>query len=111
MSTPRIIIGRVGYCPKGYIPYRCDRNTNSPLKNPFGGKNNPNNGREEACNQFSAYFSKEMINRTSALRIAVRRLLRRLQKGESICLQCHCLPLRCHTETIKQYLDKELANG
>jgi hypothetical protein len=111
LSIPNgvVEIGRVGYCKPNFTGFRCDRNVNSPLKNPFGGKNGTINEREGACNAFKLHFSIQMGNVSSNVFIATRRLLRQLKLGKNILLQCHCVPLQCHCETIKEYLDKELA--
>lgn len=114
--TCKVEIGRVGWSPKGSYPYRCDRNNNSPLKNPFGGdvasKTIGKLSREDACKQFSAYFSKEMMNRKSLVFKAVRLLLSKARSGnyDQIYLQCHCYPNNkpCHCETIKAYLDDNI---
>lgn len=114
----KVEIGRVGWHPKGSFPYRCDRNVNSPLKNPFGGKVASKTigkvGREEACKLFSEYFKEQMTIPTSKVFKAVRLLLSKARSGnfESIYLQCHCYPIfkPCHCETIKQHIEQELQN-
>lgn len=106
-----IEVGRVGYCPLGFSAVRCDRNTNSVFKNPFGGKNGAYKTREESCEAYREHFMEEVNVRGSKLRIATRRLLKRLQAGEDIYLQCHCKPKQCHMDTVKEYLEKELGDA
>lgn len=108
----KIEIGRVGWHPKGYFPYRCDRNVGSALKNPFGGKHVGKISREESCMRFSEYFSEQMSQRTSSVFKAVRFLLSKAKSRDytGIYLQCHCYPMYkpCHCETIKEYLEKTI---
>lgn len=108
----KVEIGRVGYHPKGYYPYRCDRNVNSPLRNIFVSKDKEQSTREDVCNQFSEYFTEKMSQCTSEVFKAVSLLLRKARSGEfvGIYLQCHCYPIfkPCHCETIKNYIEEEM---
>ncbi|AFK66695.1 hypothetical protein COPG_00099 [Colwellia phage 9A] len=104
-----VMVGRVGYNPRGFEAVRCDRNSNSPLKNPFGGKNGSTDTRENSLQAFKEHFPTEMSNVSSKVRLTLKRLLRKLKSGISINLQCHCQPNPCHCDNYKEFLDKELA--
>ena len=108
----KIEIGRVGYYPRGYFPYRCDRNVHSPLRNCFKLDGKTQESREESCKLFSEHFSEKINQRTSEIYKSVTLLLWKARSGKylGIYLQCHCYPLfkPCHCETIKKHLEEEL---
>lgn len=100
----QVIIGRVGYQPPHTFGFRCDRNSGSPLGNPF--KSGKTITRKRACELFKEHFSKEISKHNSDISYTTRRLLREL-KTKDVMLQCHCVPLQCHCEIIKEYLDEK----
>jgi len=52
--------------------------------------------RDEVCDKYKEYFYKKILNPTFRNKV----LLLKSKK-----LGCWCKPLRCHLETIKEYLD------
>lgn len=104
----KVEIGRVGVPKIGFTQIRCDRNVGSIFSNIYKIKDGCT--RDDCCDLYDRYFIKE-IGTNTKLRVATKRLLRKLKCGENILLQCHCTPKRCHTNTIKNYLEKELLNG
>ena len=62
--------------------------------------------RDESCDQYHKYFH---LNKRAMLAFAVEleRLENILREHGQIRLFCWCTPLRCHAETIKQYLEEQ----
>jgi hypothetical protein len=56
--------------------------------------------RDEVCDKYEEYFNKRI-----AKDLKFRTLVLKL-KGR-VC-GCHCLPLRCHLQTIKKFVDNQL---
>lgn len=96
-----ISIGNIQtFKPDGSIAIRVDRT--SPLGNPFFMAKEEQ--REEVCDRYEEYFDcpHTIIFNTELARIV------ELAKTNDITLLCWCYPKRCHAETIKRYLEKQL---
>ena len=87
----------------------------SPLGNPYIIKNEYNlSERDIACDQYDEYFKNQLINskdRETAFLKELRRIYK-LALTHDIALGCYCVPYkRCHGETIKKFLDEQLAKN
>jgi hypothetical protein len=76
----------------------------SALGNPF--KVGGTSDRNAACDSYHKLFHDELIlTGTSA-----RKMLDHMLSYDHVVLGCFCVPQRCHTDTIKQWLE-ENSNG
>ena len=89
---------------KGLV-IRCDRG-HSVLCNPFNVANESQ--RDWSCEQFQKYFDKKVQEKTDTAFMNELRRIYQLALKQDIVLACWCYPKRCHTMTIKAYLDKFL---
>lgn len=89
---------------KGLV-IRCDRG-HSVLCNPF--KVDSEDKRDWSCDQFQAYFDKKVREKTDAAFMNELRRIYHLAMQQDIVLACWCYPKRCHTQTIKHFLEKYL---
>ena len=83
----------------------------NPLGNPFEMRENCKHTqaeRDRVCDLYDEYFLKEIKKEDSKLRKAVISLYRVAKEGKNILLLCHCHPKRCHAETIRRFLEKQL---
>lgn len=80
---------------------RVDRS--SILGNKFYMKNESE--RNKVCEEYEKYFNMQ-IRKNLAFANEVKRLAYIHQKYGKLRLFCWCAPKRCHTETIKNYLEK-----
>ena len=71
------------------------------LGNPFG---DPKLSRDQQCDQHAIWFRKQMHYTTSAVHQEMQRLSALHQKYGKLRLFCWCVPLRCHSETIADWL-------
>lgn len=92
---------------KGLV-IRCDRG-HSVLCNPF--KVDSEDKRDWSCEQFQAYFDKKVREKTDTAFMNELRRIYHLALQQDIVLACWCYPKRCHTQTIKAYLDKYLSKA
>lgn len=76
----------------------------SILGNPFRLKNE--SFRNEVCDKYIEVFEHHKDNKW---KLELNRLLEIHRKHEKLKLFCWCTPKRCHAETIKEYLDKIMA--
>jgi hypothetical protein len=79
-------------------PYDVRVDRISVLGNPFKGD------RDEDCNQYAEYFEVQ-IKKNSAFLNELRRLWKLHKQYGQLRLFCWCVPLRCHSETIQQFLN------
>ena len=71
------------------------------LGNPFGGGE-----RLEAIESYRTYLRAEYRKKNGPVYEALMDLVRRHQDGENLALQCWCKPLPCHTDVIKDAIEK-----
>ncbi|MCP4354673.1 MAG: DUF4326 domain-containing protein [Proteobacteria bacterium] len=64
--------------------------------------------RDRVCDLYEEYFQQEIQKKDSELRKSVISLYRQAKQGKNILLLCHCHPKRCHADTIKTFLEKQL---
>lgn len=86
--------------PDGSIAIRVDRGT--PLGNPFYMSNE--SLRDFVCDRYESYFNTP---HTIIFNEELDRIVE-LAKTNDITLLCWCYPKRCHAETIKKYIEKQL---
>lgn len=87
------------------IDFICDRT--SPVGNPS--KMNSNSTRDDVCEDYIDYFYHN-LNPDLSPPGFLKYLDKILQaaKQRDIILGCWCAPRRCHCDTIKQYVEREL---
>ena len=96
---------------------RCDRF--SPIGNPFFMINETEEERNRVCDLYQSYFDDIMKNNLTDRQIFEKyqvsseivkfkefmRELWRQHKRYDLTLGCWCAPKRCHTETIKEFIE------
>ncbi len=87
------------------VVVRCDRG-HSVLCNPF--RLTSEDKRDASCEQFQAYFSKKVREKTDAAFMNELRRIYQLALRQDVTLACWCYPKRCHTQTIKAFLEQYL---
>lgn len=85
--------------PEGFTPVLIDRTT--WLGNPFGG-----HGREQSLKMHKDWF--EGLDSHHRIKLELRRLVRRIKKGEKIALVCWCSPKPCHGKVYQDYIQGKL---
>lgn len=82
----------------------------SPLGNQFAFSQMTQSERDVVCDKFYGLFTANMKHKSSEMYEEVKRLFEMANSGIDINLQCYCKDkdLRCHGETIKEYLDMML---
>ena len=88
----------------GEIVIRCDRKT--VVGNPFF--MHDESERDKVCDQYEAYFQEQVKVQGSDFRKYVTFIYQKALK-QDVALACWCAPKRCHTETIKRFIEKCLA--
>lgn len=92
--------------------FRCDRE--SPVGNPYYMKNEWY--RKSVCHAYNNYFHSIMTRPEEILsdeqitfRNYAESILEHLKQYKEVVLACWCTPLRCHCETIKEWLLTQVA--
>jgi len=80
---------------------------NSPLGNPFKMNNYSNTERNRVCEMYKTYFDVK-VKEKGDFRNEVVLIYSLAKKGYNVALGCHCAPLRCHAEYIKQFVEQHL---
>ena len=75
----------------------------SLLGNPFKIKNNSDEERNRVCDLYEKHFS-DLVNNDELFKENIDNIVQ-VARSVDIALTCYCTPLRCHTETIKRYID------
>lgn len=78
----------------------------SVLGNPFAMGDMSDETRDEVCDMYEDYFYDQLESDPKFL-AAVESLTMKAGKGKVI-LGCYCAPKRCHGDTIKDYIDRQL---
>ena len=81
----------------------------SPIGNPFVMNNESQEERDRVCDQYEDYFSRASIDKSN-FEHTLHKLLKAHKKYGQLRLFCWCVPLRCHSETIKKWLEKNENN-
>lgn len=79
----------------------------SPLGNPFKMKDYTKSERNRVCDEYEAYFYSK-VKETGAFRTEVIKIYSLAKQGHKVALACHCVPQRCHAETIKEFVESYL---
>jgi hypothetical protein len=109
MEHGKIRIGLVTVPYLDMVNIICDRT--SVLGNPIHLKDNTKKERDKCCDSFELYFFSKMRLPNSKIRKKVEEIIELLKNGVSVNLQCHCFPKRCHTETIKRFIEEKLKDS
>ena len=75
----------------------------SVLGNPYYMENETQ--RDKVCDLYKAYFEENMQDTNSAFYQEIQRLYGILKEYGKLELYCWCAPKRCHSESIKKYLE------
>ena len=63
--------------------------------------------RDKVCDEYEAWFNAQVNNKNQVVLNELRKIYR-LAKKYDIALGCWCYPKRCHSETIKNFIDSYL---
>ena len=77
----------------------------SPVGNPYGMLGVDT--RDLVCDKYEEYFHEMVSEKNSELAKFVNELVLKASLGD-INLGCFCAPKRCHCDTIKNHIDREL---
>jgi len=105
MPVINIVNIRGGHDSDAVTHFYCDRR--SPVGNPFAMSHKQS--RDDVCDQYEEYFHERMIGtsiRDHEFQEYVYDIQRAYVDGD-VSLLCWCAPLRCHTQTIKNYILEE----
>lgn len=83
---------------KPHYPFDVRVDRSSILGNPYILKYEKD--RDIVCDKYKIYFN----NNIHTFKYELDRILSIYRKEGKLCLYCWCYPLRCHAETIKDYL-------
>lgn len=86
------------------IDVYCGRPT--AVGNPFSIKEC--GGRDAACDAYQEYFDKKVAAKDDVAFMDELRAIYRLARKGDVNLVCFCAPKRCHTETIKAFVESHL---
>jgi len=79
----------------------------SPVGNPFPMENQSLEERDRVCDKYRDWFeNQEGINNPQLM--TYLSYIEEIAKQGNVNLGCYCAPLRCHCETIKEYLDNRM---
>lgn len=81
-------------------PYDVKVDRTSILGNPFTGD------RMDVCDKYIKYFNTEVKHNEAFIR-ELRRLYKLHKIHGQLRLFCWCVPLRCHSTTIREFLERE----
>lgn len=84
--------------------FRVDRK--SPLGNPF----RESGSRDAVCDMYEEHFHSVML-KDSGVQRYLDRIIEAHRVYGGVNLFCWCVPLRCHAETIKRYLEEYIAKN
>jgi hypothetical protein len=76
----------------------------SVVGNPFYAKSEAD--RDAVCDKYEEYFKSQMQS-NSKFQNYVNRIIE-IARKENVALACWCAPKRCHSETIKRYVESKL---
>ncbi len=73
------------------------------LGNPFGMRNLQD--RDSSCDKYHTWFYEQVDKGNAEIMEELANLLHIHKTFGQVTLMCWCAPLRCHSETIKEYLE------
>jgi hypothetical protein len=103
MTIGKITVGKVMAKSSTSMNIRVDRK--SPLGNPSYMKHESK--RDEVCDEFILHLEKQAYS-DGPFRDELIRIFNLVKDGQDVNLQCWCAPKRCHADSIKAILEKEL---
>lgn len=80
--------------------FYCDKR--SPVGNPYPMYTEAN--RNTVCYMYKGHFERMMKNGPSLFTDRIDLMISRFKEHRKLRLFCHCAPLRCHCETIREYI-------
>lgn len=86
-------------------PYDVRVDRQSVLGNPFFMKDESQ--RDSVCDKYQMYFDKQIIDDTvfaKEFKNELQKLISIYKQHGKLRLFCWCFPLRCHAETIRNYI-------
>lgn len=85
----------------------------SALGNPFRLEDTKDNAqRDYVCEQYHIYFYEQVVvKRNQSMLRELTAIKRKLENNGTVKLGCFCAPKRCHCETIKEYVLKDLKDN
>lgn len=95
----------------GYSVFRIDRKT--PVGNPYRMHDKSLAERDRVCDLYYHYFYCTLTEGTHTTFINYLHEMLKAHKQGKVALACWCVPLRCHGETIKEFIehsDEQKAN-
>lgn len=102
-TEPSVVIGVKWVDIPDRINFYCGKG--SVLGNPYAHKNMSKEERDVACDKYHDYFYMNVNE--GEFKNTIGKLIKLLNHGYKLNLQCFCKDKRCHCETIKEYLDNE----
>lgn len=60
--------------------------------------------RDIVCDQYEKWFYEQVALNNEDVRDELRRIFLIIRNNEKIAIGCWCAPLRCHTETVLDYM-------
>jgi hypothetical protein len=102
-----VLIGskRKSWKPSPLESIKIDVDRTSIFGNPFPAREE--RYRQAACDLFEEYFHAELLH-SDKIKVELGKMADLVRSGKRISLQCWCVPRRCHAQTIRNYLLKEL---
>lgn len=88
--------------PRRFPEYAVRIDRTSPLGNPF--LINISNGRARVCIKYRTWFYGQINLPGSAVSMKLAWMLSMYQKHGKLELWCHCAPLQCHGEIIREFI-------
>lgn len=85
---------------------RVDRAT--CLGNPFEMQNESDEERNRVCDQYEVWFREQLAKSTPNIMRRLSQIEKSVATKNTVYLCCWCYPKRCHSETIKAYLEGQL---
>lgn len=86
--------------------FRVDRKT--PLGNPFEMKNKSNEERNRVCDEYEKWFAERLKGIDTPFIRCLNSLAQLIVGGYTrIYLLCWCAPQRCHSETIRAFIERD----
>lgn len=76
----------------------------TPLGNPY--PMSYKHSRDEVCDDYASYLKLKLAQRDKPIMKALESMVDRLETGEYLMIACHCAPLRCHGDTVKEVLEE-----
>ncbi len=80
----------------------------TPLGNEERLKNRSKRERDRVCDVYDIWFADKVRENDQRVMAELNRLLELYREHGELILLCWCEPKRCHAETIKRWLEKQI---